>query len=187
MAVLGRGSTSLMSRPRADLPLRLITASSVNQAGPMFPGIRAGNRPPGRRDSPEKTTETELPSPSVTYLGVADRGGAVHALEFLERRSGHPASRRGRRRRRLQRQQLIDPRHVVDLDRAPQLLAQVLVDIPLVPRGRMTPASPQRCAASSFSSMPPTGSTWPDSAPVIATSPRTTRPVNRRHHHGRQS
>ena len=30
MAVLGRGSTSLMSRPRADLPLRLITASYVN-------------------------------------------------------------------------------------------------------------------------------------------------------------
>ena len=31
MAVLGRGSTSLMSRPRADLPLRLITASYVNE------------------------------------------------------------------------------------------------------------------------------------------------------------
>ena len=39
---------------------------------------------------------------------------------------------------------------------------------------------PARCAASTFSLMPPTGSTVPRSviSPVIATSPRTRRPVS---------
>ena len=47
-------------------------------------------------------------------------------------------------------------------------------------RGRMTSRRPTRRAASTFSLMPPTGSTRPDSviSPVIARSPRTGRPVS---------
>ena len=46
--------------------------------------------------------------------------------------------------------------------------------------GRMTSWIPARRAASTFSLMPPTGSTRPDSviSPVIARSPRTGRPVS---------
>ena len=47
-------------------------------------------------------------------------------------------------------------------------------------RGRITSRTPARRAASTFSLMPPTGSTRPDSviSPVIAMSPRTGRRVS---------
>ena len=46
--------------------------------------------------------------------------------------------------------------------------------------GRSTSVTPWRRAASTFSLMPPTGRTRPDRviSPVIATSPRTGRPVS---------
>ena len=47
-------------------------------------------------------------------------------------------------------------------------------------RGRMTSVMPWRRAASTFSLMPPTGRTRPESviSPVIARSPRARRPVS---------
>ena len=62
----------------------------------------------------------------------------------------------------------------------PQLLVRSSLTFFSFCLGRITSRMPTRRAASTFSLMPPTGSTRPDSviSPVIAMSPRTGRPVS---------
>jgi hypothetical protein len=67
-------------------------------------------------------------------------------------------------------QSLVDRLHVVAREILELFRREIFLDVHLVFRGRMTSVTPARFAASTFSLIPPTGSTLPLSviSPVIA-------------------
>ena len=79
--------------------------------------------------------------------------------------SGHPASRWNRRRHAAHRrrwpqrqfQQLVEPLDVVDSDRAPQTVAEVLVDLLLVLPRPGCPLPPDEWTARVFAGLPADG------------------------------